>query len=84
LFGIQPLAVSCKTSGIAELSISLTGYNRLSALVRSRVESNGATRAGSKAARSKLRAAPSKINSLTASPVAGALRIPQTLWPVAT
>jgi hypothetical protein len=31
-----------------------------------------------------LRAAPSAINSARASPVAGALRMPQTLWPVAT
>ena len=32
----------------------------------------------------ELRAAPSRISSLIASPVAGALSMPQTLWPVAT
>ncbi len=44
---------------------------------------NGGSRAGSKAERSTERAAPSIISSAIASPVAGALRIPQTLWPVA-
>jgi len=37
-----------------------------------------------KGLRSMLRATPLTINSARASPVAGALRIPQTLWPVAT
>jgi hypothetical protein len=43
-----------------------------------------ARRAGLKDERSTDRVAPSRINSAIASPVAGALRIPQTLWPVAT
>src|SRR4029077_9819016 len=46
-------------------------------------ERNGGNRAGSKAERSTERARPSTISSAIASPVAGALRIPQTLWPVA-
>ena len=37
-----------------------------------------------KGRRSMLWAAPSVISSATAPPVAGALRMPQTLWPVAT
>jgi hypothetical protein len=40
-------------------------------------------RAGSKAERSTALVVPSRIRSATASPVAGASRIPQTLWPVA-
>lgn len=46
--------------------------------------SSARSRIGSNGARSMLRAAPSAINSARASPVAGALRMPQTLWPVAT
>ena len=49
-----------------------------------RPASNAARRAGSKGERSTASVAPSRINSATASPVAGAFRIPQTLWPVAT
>jgi hypothetical protein len=41
-------------------------------------------RAGSKGARSIVFAAPSRISSAIASAVAGAFRMPQTLWPVAT
>jgi len=44
----------------------------------------GGNRAGSKAARSTVALAPSTISSASASPVAGAFRIPQTLWAVAT
>jgi hypothetical protein len=53
-------------------------------LERSSDGSSGWSRIGSKGVRSVLRAAPSAISSARASPVAGALRMPQTLWPVAT
>jgi hypothetical protein len=43
----------------------------------------GAARPGSKAVRSTDVAALFRISWAIASPVAGALRIPQTLWPVA-
>ena len=46
--------------------------------------SRTARRAGSNGERSMVRAFPSRTSSATASPVAGALRMPQTLWPVAT
>ena len=46
--------------------------------------SNGLSRPGSKCARSTWAARPSRISSAIASPVAGALSMPQTLWPVAT
>ena len=39
---------------------------------------------GSNGAKSTVRAWPSMISSAIASPVAGALSMPQTLWPVAT
>ena len=45
---------------------------------------SGRSRVGSKGLRSVVRATPSAISSARASPVAGALRMPQTLWPVAT
>ena len=51
---------------------------------RSRAGSSGWSRVGSKGVRSVLRAPPSAISSAKASPVAGALRIPHTLCPVAT
>jgi hypothetical protein len=50
----------------------------------SRAGSSVGSRAGSKRRRSTLPASPSVISSAIASPVAGALRMPQTLWPVAT
>ena len=46
--------------------------------------SSGRRRAGSNGDRSTVRARPSAISSAIASPVAGAFRMPQTLWPVAT
>ena len=45
---------------------------------------NRRRRAGAKGERSIERAARSRISSAIASPVAGAFRMPQTLWPVAT
>jgi hypothetical protein len=51
---------------------------------RRRAGSSGGKRPGANGARSTCRAAPSMISSLIASPVAGALSMPQTLWPVAT
>ena len=60
------------------------GVSRYQAPALSRAGSKGRSRAGSKADKSMLRAAPSTISSAIASPVAGALRMPQTLWPVAT
>jgi hypothetical protein len=51
---------------------------------RRRAGSSGGKRRGANGARSTCRAAPSMISSLIASPVAGALSMPQTLWPVAT
>jgi hypothetical protein len=53
-------------------------------LERNRDGSSGLSRIGSKGVRSVLSATPSAISSARASPVAGALRMPQTLWPVAT
>ena len=50
---------------------------------RSSAGSSARNRAGSNGDRSVLLAAPSAISSAKASPVAGALRIPHTLWPVA-
>ncbi len=52
--------------------------------VYSRVPSSGGSRPGSKRDRSSVRPTPSMISSVIASPVAGALRMPQTPWPVAT
>jgi hypothetical protein len=49
-----------------------------------RAGSSGGNRPGANGARSTCRAPPSRISSLIASPVAGALSMPQTLWPVAT
>jgi len=49
-----------------------------------RAGSSGGKRPGANSARSTRCAAPSRINSLIASPVAGALSMPQTLWPAAT
>jgi hypothetical protein len=46
---------------------------------RTRAGSSGGKRAGANGARSTRRAAPSRISSLIASPVAGALSMPQTL-----
>ena len=51
---------------------------------RRRAGSSGGKRPGANGARSMRCAAPSRINSLIASPVAGALSMPQTLWPAAT
>jgi hypothetical protein len=51
---------------------------------RRRAGSSGGKRPGANGARSTRRAAPSMISSPIASPVAGALSMPQTLWPVAT
>jgi hypothetical protein len=65
------------------LGVALRGYSDYSASVGSRVASNGSRRAGSNGDRSTTLAAPSTIRSAIASPVAGALRMPQTLWPVA-
>jgi hypothetical protein len=53
-------------------------------LERSNDGSSGRSRVGSKGVRSVLPATPSAISSARASPVAGALRMPHTLWPVAT
>ena len=52
--------------------------------VASRAASNGLSRPGSNGARSTWPARPSRISPAMASPVAGALSMPQTLWPVAT
>jgi hypothetical protein len=52
-------------------------------LERSSDGSSGWRRTGSKGVRSVLRATPSAISSARASPVAGALSMPQTLWRVA-
>jgi hypothetical protein len=60
------------------------GSTRASARSRRRAGSSGGKRLGAKGVRSTCRAAPSRISSLIASPVAGALSMPQTLWPVAT
>jgi hypothetical protein len=51
---------------------------------RRRDRSRGGKRHGANGVRSTRFAAPSRISSLIASPVTGALSIPQTLWPVAT
>jgi hypothetical protein len=51
---------------------------------RSSDGSSGRSLTGSNGVRSVLRACPSAISSASASPVAGALRMPQTLWPDAT
>ena len=55
------------------------GSTRASARSRRRAGSNGGKRLGAKGVRSMCRAAPSRISSLIASPVAGALSMPQTL-----
>ena len=52
--------------------------------VRTALAASGASRAGSKGARSTAGLSPSAISSATASPVAGAFSIPHTLWAVAT
>ena len=51
---------------------------------RRRAGSSGGSRAGANGARSTWLAPPSRMSSLIASPVAGALSMPHTLWPVAT
>jgi hypothetical protein len=51
---------------------------------RRRAGSSGGKRRGANGARSTRCAPPSMISSAIASPVAGALSMPQTLWPVAT
>ena len=53
-------------------------------LDRSSEGSRRGSRAGSKGVRSVVRATPPAISSASASPVAGALRMPLTLCPVAT
>ena len=79
--------------GAAGLELSL-GFDRSAAeqiaslapgaaRIRSRAGSTGGIRAGLNGPRSTVRARPSTISSVTASPVAGALRMPQTLCPVA-
>src|SRR5215469_14029777 len=55
-----------------------------SQLDRSSEGSKRRRRIGSKGVKSLIRVTPSPISSAKASPVAGALRMPQTLWPVAT
>jgi len=62
----------------------LADGTRASERSRRRAGSSGSKRSGANGARSTCRAAPSRISSLIASPVAGALSMPQTLWPVAT
>ena len=62
----------------------LADGTRASERSRRRAGSSGSKRPGANGARSTCRAAPSRISSLIASPVAGALSMPQTLWPVAT
>src|SRR4029453_4688519 len=51
---------------------------------RSSDGSSGRSLTGSNGVRSVLTALPSAISSASASPVAAALRMPQTWWPVAT
>ena len=55
------------------------GSTRASARSRRRAGSNGGRRPGANGVRSTCRATPSRISSLIASPVAGALSMPQTL-----
>jgi len=55
-----------------------------SQLDRSSEGSKRRSRIGSKGVKSMVRATLSSIISARASPVAGGLRTPQTLWPVAT
>ena len=57
---------------------------RFAAVVPIAAGSIGGRRLGSNGCRSTVCATPSTISSAIASPVAGALRIPQTLCPVAT
>ena len=52
--------------------------------MRKRAGSKAGKRPGLKGFKSAVWAAPSTISSAIASPVAGALRMPQTLCPVAT
>ena len=57
---------------------------RASQLDRSSDGSKGSSRIGSKGVKSVLQVTPSAISSANASPLAGALSMPQTLCPVAT
>jgi hypothetical protein len=85
--GVDLTRKSNQTKRISQLACSVTFDVRSSTdvqLVRSRDGSSAGSLIGSNGARSMLCAAPSAINSAIASPVAGELRIPQTLCPVAT
>ena len=73
------------SNDLRELSIVLSAWMfLLGKRVRTIDGSSGRNRPGSNGARSTLRARPSAISSAMASPVAGPLRMPQTLCPDAT
>jgi hypothetical protein len=73
----QPLRSTYLPGGLHRLQVELDRARRPA-------RSRGGSRAGSNGDKSMVVAVPSRISSATASAVAGAFRMPQTLCPVAT